>query len=136
MCVDIYPGPNSDPWIGWSGGSGGPVDIESASYMHILPGPNPVALITLCTIRCDNDKGNLNTYTKLLIIMDACLTPEHSLLGRQHAVSPITSSHGETNRTSYPDHGYWNHFKMTGQNADRNYIGSCTFCGMSDVETL
>ena len=68
--------------------------------------------------------------------MDACLMPEHSLLGKRHAASPSTSSQGETNRASYPDHVNWNYFHITGQNADRNYIGSCTFCGMSDVETL
>ena len=56
--MDICPVPNSDPWIGWLGGSGGSVDIESASYVHILPGLNPVALTTLFSIRCDNDKGN------------------------------------------------------------------------------
>ena len=62
--MDIYPGPNSDPWIGLVGGSGGSVDIESASYMHILPGPNPVALNTLFAKRCDNHRGDKNTYTK------------------------------------------------------------------------
>ena len=67
--------------------------------------------------------------------MHACLTLEHSLLGKQHAASPNTSSQGETNRALYPEH-VLKQVDITGQNADRNYIGSCTFCGMSDVETL
>ena len=61
--------------------------------------------------------------------MDACLTPEHSLLGKRHAASPCTSSQGETKRASYPENGPWNYLNKKGQSADLNYTGSCTFCG-------
>ena len=40
--------------------------------------------------------GNNNKYIKYFMIMDACLTPEHSLLGKRHAASPRTSLQGET----------------------------------------
>ena len=50
LCLDIDPGPNSDPRIGriarfW--GSDGSVDNESASYLPISLRPNPVAPYSL-----------------------------------------------------------------------------------------
>ena len=61
LCLDIDPGPNSDPRIGRVGQVGGPVGSvgnDSASYLPIFLRPNPVALITLFSMRCEIGKGN------------------------------------------------------------------------------